>query len=262
MWLDSHCHLSADDFDPDREEVLARARAAGVTRLLAIGSGYGTRRLAEAADLASRIPDLWATAGIHPHEARELDDGVRRRLRQALARPEVLAVGECGLDYYYENSPRDTQREAFAEQVALARELDLPVTLHVRDRGTAAYQELLDIWRSEGGGTLVGVVHCFTGSADFARRALDLGLHLSFSGILTFARAEALREVAASLPLDRLLVETDAPFLAPEGHRGRRNEPAWVACVGERLAELHRLPAEELAERTSQTARALFRIPD
>jgi TatD DNase family protein len=262
VWLDSHCHLTADDFAADRDDVLARAREAGVTTLLAIGSGYGAARLGEAADFAEGRPGVHATAGVHPHEARELDDAVRERLRAALARPEVVAVGECGLDYWYENSPREAQRRAFAWQVALARELDRPVSIHVRDRGEDAYAELLDIWRAEGGGAVEGVLHCYTGSLDFARRGLDAGLCVSFSGIVTFAKAGELREVARALPLDRLLVETDAPFLAPEGHRGRRNEPAWVPRVGETLAELHGASAEAVAEVTARNARRLFRLPE
>jgi len=262
MWLDSHCHLTADDFEADRDAVLARAREAGVSTLLAIGAGYGAARLEEAADLAGREPGVFATAGVHPHEAREWDDAVRARLRAALDRPRVVAVGECGLDYWYDNSPREAQRRAFAEQVSLARERDLPVAIHVRDRGEDAYEDLLAIWNAEGGGAVQGVLHCYTGSLDIARRALDAGLCVSFSGILTFARADALREVARGLPLDRLLVETDAPFLAPEGHRGRRNEPAWVPRVGETLAALHGVDAEAVARRTAATARRLFRLPE
>jgi TatD DNase family protein len=262
MWLDSHCHLTADDFGEDRDAVLARAREAGVGAFVAIGSGYGAARLSEAADLADQEPDVFATAGVHPHEAREWDDTVRGRLLEALSRPRVVAVGECGLDYYYDNSPREAQRDAFAAQVAIARERDLPVSIHVRDRGEDAYEDLLAIWTREGGGAVEGVLHCYTGSADFARRALDAGLVVSFSGIVTFKRADALRQVAGALPLDRLLVETDAPFLAPEGHRGRRNEPAWVARVGETLAALHGVDPAEVARRTAQSARRLFRLPE
>lgn len=261
MWLDSHCHLTADDFAEDRAAVVARAHEAGVDTMLAIGSGYGAARLGEAAAFAAGHPGVFATAGVHPHEAQEADDAARAALERVLAEGEVVAVGECGLDYFYENSPREAQREAFAWQVSLARERDLPVSIHVRDRGDDAYEELLDIWRSEGGGGVEGVLHCYTGSLDFARRGLDAGLWVSFSGIVTFKKAEALREVAAALPLDRLLVETDAPFLAPEGHRGKRNEPAWVPRVGETLAALHDTTAEAVARTTAANARRLFRLP-
>jgi len=262
VWLDSHCHLTADDFAPDRSEVIARARAAGVSAFVAIGSGYGAARLAEAAELAEHEPGVHATAGVHPHEASELDDTVKARLRATLTRPGVVAVGECGLDYYYENSPRPAQREAFAWQVGLARELGLPVSIHVRDRGPDAYEELLDLFRAEGDGTVRGVLHCYTGSLEFARRGLDAGLDVSFSGILTFKKAEALREVAQALPLDRLLVETDAPFLAPEGRRGQRNEPSFVPRVGETLAALHGRSAAAVAETTRRNARRLFGLTE
>jgi len=261
VWLDSHCHLTADAFAEDRPEVLARARGAGVSTFVAIGSGYGVARLSEARALAEREPDVFATAGVHPHEAQEMTEATRDALRDALAAPRVVAVGECGLDYYYENSPRPAQRKAFALQVALARELRLPVSIHVRDRGEDAYRELFEIWDAEGGGAVEGVLHCYTGSLTVARRGIDLGLSVSFSGIVTFKRAAELRDVAKALPLDRLLVETDAPFLAPEGHRGKRNEPAWVGRVGETLAALHGVDAETVARTTTENARRLFGLP-
>jgi TatD DNase family protein len=261
MWIDSHCHVSADEFSTDRAEVLARARAAGVEAFVAIGAGYGVEANAGAVALAAAEPDVVATVGVHPHDARLLDDAGRARLRAWLAAPGVVAVGECGLDYWYDQSPRDAQRAVFAEQVALARELDLPVSIHVRDRGPGAYEELLEIWRSESGGSLEGVLHCYTHDAPFAKRALDAGLLVSFSGIVTFKSADALRAVAAALPLDRLLVETDAPLLAPQGHRGKRNEPAHVALVGACLARVRQQPLEAVAAATTANARRLFRFP-
>jgi TatD DNase family protein len=258
MWIDSHCHVTADEFARDRDAVLARSLAAGVDALVAIGSGYGVDANQRALDLAAADPRVFATAGVHPHDARLWDAEARERVRGWLAAPRVVAVGECGLDYWYEHSPRAAQRTAFAEQLGLARELGLPVSLHVRDRGDAAYEELLEIWRSEGGGALEGVLHCYTHDLAFARRALDAGLRISFSGILTFKTADALREVAAALPLERLLVETDAPLLAPEGHRGERNEPGRVALVGACLARLRPVPLEDVARATSAGARELF----
>jgi len=169
-------------------------------------------------------------------------------------------VGECGLDYHYLRSPRETQRSVFAEQLAFARSHHLPVSIHVRGDGAEAYHELLEIWRSEGGGALEGVLHCYTGSLDFARLALHHGLYVSFSGILTFKKDRGLRDVAAALPLDRLMVETDAPLLAPEGFRGRRNEPVHVARVGEVLAGLHGRGIDEIAAITTRNARKLFRL--
>ncbi|MDP6540396.1 MAG: TatD family hydrolase, partial [Planctomycetota bacterium] len=208
-----------------------------------------------------RVP-VFATVGVHPHDADQLDDPGRAKLRAWLEAPRVVAVGECGLDYYYENSPREVQREVFAEQVELARERDLPVSIHARDREPAGYEELLDIWQASGRGQVEGVLHCYTHDLDFARRAIAANLWISFSGILTFKRDRGLRGVAAGLPLERLLVETDAPLLAPEGHRGRRNEPARVAQVGGVLAESQGRPVEEIARRTAENARTLFRLPD
>jgi TatD DNase family protein len=260
MWLDSHCHLTAPKYDADRDEVLARAAEAGVGCMISIGSGYGVESNADAVALARRHPQIHATAGVHPHEANELDDTLRALLREWLDAPEVVALGECGLDYHYMNSDRDVQRSVFAEQVCLAREKSLPVSIHVRGDEPDAYGELLDIWLAEGGGDLTGVLHCYTGSWDFARRALDAGFYVSFSGIVTFKRSQDLRDTARQVPLDRLMVETDAPFLAPEGQRGRRNEPAWVGLVGERLAELHGVTAEAMAGATERNARTFYRL--
>jgi TatD DNase family protein len=262
MWLDSHCHLTADRYDEDREEVIARAFDGGVDQLIAIGSGYGIPGNAEALALAGTDARIFATAGVHPHEAADHDDACRNKLREWRADPAVVAVGECGLDYHYMNSPAEVQRNVFAEQVGLARELNLPVSIHVRGDEPNAYDELLDIWIQEGCGDLRGVLHCYTGTLDFARRALDHGFLVSFSGIVTFKKSNDLRDVARGLPLERLMVETDAPFLAPQGHRGKRNEPAWVAGVGETIAELHGAPVEEVAQVTSANARELFGIPE
>ena len=262
MWLDSHCHVTASKFDEDRDAVMARAREAGVETMIAIGSGYGVEGSRASVELARERDDVFATAGVHPHDADQLDDPGRAKLRAWLDEPRVVAVGECGLDYYYMNSPRETQKQVFAEQVALARELDLPVSIHVRSEGPEAYDELLEIWRSEGCGDVDGVLHCYTGSKEFAHRALDHRFVVSFSGIVTFKKSEELRDVARSLPLDRILVETDAPFLAPQGHRGKRNEPAWVTVVGETLAALHDEALERVAAITTENARRFYRLPE
>ncbi|MEM7413373.1 MAG: TatD family hydrolase [Myxococcota bacterium] len=262
MWFDSHCHVSADEFAEDREEVLQRAFDGGVTGMIAIGSGYGVVHNARAVSLAEADPRIWAAVGVHPHEAEDLDDQKRPSLDALLDHPRVVAVGEAGLDYHYMNSPREVQRRVFAEQVVWARERDLPVSIHVRGDEPNAYEELLDIWKSEGRGDVSGVLHCYTGALDFARRALDHRLDVSFSGILTFKRDRGLRDTARALPLDRLLVETDAPLLSPEGHRGRRNEPVRVALVGEVLAEVHGRPVEDVARQTSENTRRCFRLPE
>ncbi|HIF98320.1 MAG TPA: TatD family deoxyribonuclease [Myxococcales bacterium] len=261
MWLDSHCHLTADRYAEDRDEVIARARQAGVDAMVAIGSGYGFAGNHAAVALAHGEADIHATVGIHPHEASEFNEAIRDQLRTWLSDPQVVALGECGLDYHYMNSNRDVQREALASQLNLARELAVPVAIHVRGDEPDAYAEMLDIWRSEGDGGLSGVLHCYTGTREFAHRALDAGFMVSFSGIVTFKRSQELRDVARSIPLDRIMVETDAPFLAPEGYRGKRNEPAWVARVGEQIAELHGVEIDEIGRRTSDNARRFYRLP-
>lgn len=262
MWLDSHCHVTADRFAEDRAEMLARCFEGEVEALVSIGSGYGLAGNGDAVALAESDPRIWATVGVHPHEAAELDDANRQAIRDWLAHPRVVALGECGLDYHYMNSPREIQRSVFAEQVALAHELDVPVSIHVRGDEPNAYDELLDIWIAEGRDALTGVLHCYSGTLEFAERAMDHGFFVSFSGIVTFKKSGDLRETARGIPLDRLLVETDAPFLAPQGRRGKRNEPAWVGLVGEVLAELHGIPVDEMAARTTANARRFYRLPD
>jgi TatD DNase family protein len=260
MWFDSHCHITADAFAEDRQQALDRAGESGVEGFIAIGSGYGIEANRHAVELAARDERVFATVGVHPHEAGELDDGGRALLEDLLQAPRVVGIGESGLDYHYMNSPREVQREVFAEQVATARSRDLPVSIHVRGDEPDAFAEMLDIWTAEGRGETVGVLHCYTGTRDFALRAIGAGFYVSFSGILTFKRDRGLRGVAAALPLERLMVETDAPLLSPEGHRGRRNEPMRVSQVGETLAQVKQLPAEEVARATTANARRLFRL--
>ncbi|MGH0030930.1 MAG: TatD family hydrolase [Myxococcota bacterium] len=262
MWFDSHCHITADAFAEDREQVIQHAVDEGVLGFIAIGSGYGVDANRRAVEIAQRDERIFATVGVHPHEAKELDDAGRAHLEEWLDAPRVVGVGEAGLDYHYMNSPREVQRRVFAEQVATARRRDLPVSIHVRGDEPDAFGEMLDIWNAEGHGELEGVLHCYTGSEAFARRAIDAGFYVSFSGILTFKRDRGLRGVAAALPLERLMVETDAPLLAPEGHRGRRNEPARVSLVGETLAAVHERPVEEVARVTTANARRLFRLEE
>ena len=261
MWIDSHTHVTAAEFDADRDAVLERAQAAGVEAMIAIGAGWGVEANAAAVALAARRGDTWAAVGVHPHDARLLDDDGRRQISAWLGAPRVVAVGECGLDYHYMSSPREQQRSVFAEHVVWARERDLPVSIHVRGDDPTAWDELLDIWRSEGGGDVAGVLHCYTGSLEFAHRALDARLEVSFSGIVTFRNADDVRAVAAALPLERILVETDCPLLAPVPHRGRRNEPAHVLHVGAAVAAARGIPVEALARASAANARRLFRLP-
>jgi TatD DNase family protein len=262
VWIDSHTHVTAAEFDADRDAVLERARQAGVETFVAIGAGYGVDANEPAVELAARRSDVYAAVGVHPHDAKLLDDAARARLRTWLERPRVVAVGECGLDYHYMHSPRDVQRAVFAEHVALARGRDLPVVIHVRGDDESAWEELLDIWLAEGRGDVEGVLHCYTGTLDFARRALDARLDVSFSGIVSFKTASDLRDVAAALPLDRILVETDCPFLAPVPFRGKRNEPAFVDAVGRAVAAVRGVDAETIARATAANARRLFRFAE
>jgi len=250
--VDSHCHLDDGQFDQDREQVMERARAAGVERMMAIGTGDGPPDLEVATRLADRYPFLYATAGVHPHEARKATPETFADLRKLARHPKVLAIGEIGLDYHYDFSPRDVQRAVFVEQLRLASEASKPVVIHTREAWTDTLAVLREHWT---GG---GIMHCFTGDAVQAREALDLGFHLSFGGVLTFPKAENVREAARITPEDRLLVETDCPYLAPVPHRGKRNEPAFLADTVRRLAEVLGTTADAVAETTTRNFDRLF----
>lgn len=251
-WTDEHCHLG-DGLDrwPEAVATIAEARTAGVERMLTVGCDLETSRTAIA--IAHAHDGVWATAGLHPHDARLGLEGIA----ELLADPVVVAVGECGLDYHYDHSPRDVQRSVFAEQIALAHRHDLALVVHTRE----AWADTWDLLGAEGVPERT-VLHCFTGGPDEARRALDLGCHLSFSGIVTFPGAPEVREAAALCPADRLLVETDAPFLAPVPHRGRPNVPAFVPVVGAMVAEVRGETVESVAEVTWQNAERLHRLGD
>ncbi len=260
--FDSHAHLGAPELYEEAGACIARAREAGVSGSIAVGAGYGIGLNAAAVALAEQHPDVWATVGVHPHDATEWSDLARRALDGWLAHRRVVAVGECGLDYWYEHAPRDAQKHALTEQIALAREHDVPLVIHVRaSRGSRdAFEDLLSIFDQTGADEVGGVIHCFTGDLEAARSCLARGFDISFSGILTFRNAGDLREVAAALPLDRLLVETDSPLLAPVPLRGKRNEPAFLPHVASCLAEVHGRPLDEIAERTRERALQAFRI--
>ena len=248
MWADSHCHLQ---YEGITEDALAEAAAAGVTRIICVGTDGAESE--KAIDVARARPGtVWATVGLHPHEASHGVDGIVALLDA----PEVVAIGECGLDYYYDHSPRAAQREAFAAQVALAHERELALVIHTRD----AWDDTFAILRAEGVPERT-VVHCFTGGPEEARRALDLGASLSFSGIVTFKKAADVREAAAMVPLDRVLVETDAPYLAPVPHRGKPNQPAYVALVGAAVAALKGLPGHDVEQATWANTASLFGLP-
>ena len=244
--VDSHCHLDDRQFDEDREQVIERARDAGVERMMAIGTGDGPPDLEPGTRLAERYPFLYATAGVHPHEASKAKPETFAHLRKLARHPKVLAIGEIGLDYHYDFSPRDVQGAVFVEQLRVAAEAGKPIVIHTREAWADTLAVLRDHWRG------AGIMHCFTGDAAQARDALDLGFHLSFGGVLTFPKAENVREAARITPEDRLLVETDCPYLAPVPHRGKRNEPAFLADTVRRLAEVRGTTAETVAEVTTR----------
>jgi len=268
--IDSHAHLDSPRYDEDRDALLARAWAAGVRTILSIGIGEGPDTMHQALEISRRyahrppVPTIWATAGIHPHEARLADDAALARLNGLLQEPEVLACGEIGLDYFYDHSPRDIQKTVFARQMEIAAGRRKPIIIHCRPSGTSsdAWDDTLEMLRTRWSGTgLGGILHCFTGEWRHAREAMDLGFLISFAGNVTFPKAQAIRDVAAAVPLDRMLIETDAPFLAPLPNRGKRNEPGWVKEVAVKIAELRGIEAGKLAEQTAANFRLLLRPP-
>lgn len=253
MLVDSHCHLDFPDFDADRDAVLDRARAAGVETIVSISTRVA--RFPELRALVESYPRVYCSVGTHPHNAAEESDLTTAELVRLADDPKVVAIGEAGLDYHYDNSPREAQRASLLRHIAAARETQLPLVIHARD----ADDDMGDILEVESGqGAFPAILHCFSSGRGLARRGLALGLYVSFSGILTFRRSDELREIAAEIPLDRLLVETDAPYLAPPPHRGRRNEPAYVVEVAKVLAEVKGLPLEALAEATSDNFYRIF----
>ena len=253
MLIDSHCHLNYKGLVEDQQAVLARARATGVTGFLNISTRQ--REWADIVATAEREPDVWASIGIHPHEADAHADLGAAALLEAATHPRVIAIGETGLDYYYDKSDRETQRALFRVHIGVARETGLPLIVHTRDAegDTAAI-----LAEEMGKGAFPALIHCFTASADFAREVLALGLTISLSGITTFKNARDLQEIAAALPVNRILVETDAPFLAPVPHRGRTCEPAFVADTARFVAALRGVSTEELCEQTTRNFFALF----
>lgn len=246
-WVDTHCHLGHED----AAATLAEARAAGVVRVVAVGTDADSSL--RAIELAAREAGVWATVGLHPHDAVKGAASVTAALDEGMAAGVVVAVGECGLDYHYDNSPRPVQREVFAAQVALARERDLALVVHCRE----AWADTFAILETEGTPPRT-VFHCFTGGPAEAERALSLGAHLSFSGIVTFPKADDVRAACARCPLDRVLVETDAPYLAPVPHRGRRNRPAWLPAVAAGVAAATGRPLEEVREAVWDNAERVF----
>lgn len=246
--VDSHCHLDDEQFDADREQVIDRAAEAGVARMVVIGTGDGPPDLEPGIRLAERFPAVSATAGVHPHHASKADRDTLPRLRELLRHPKVIALGEIGLDYHYDFSPRDVQMRVFLEQLELARDAGKPVVIHTREAWQDTFETLERHWK---GSNQPCIFHCFTGGPSEIRRALELGAWISFGGVVTFPKAVTVQEAARLVPRDRLLIETDAPYLAPVPHRGKRNEPAFAVHTLRKLAELRGEDAGELAAATT-----------
>jgi TatD DNase family protein len=265
--IDSHAHLDSERYDGERDAMLARAYEAGVRGILSIGIGDGPSTMHRALEIARAfdgrdgIPKIWATAGVHPHEAQFADEAALGKLDGLLAEDGLLACGEIGLDYFYEHSARDVQQAAFARQMNIAAARQKPIVIHCRpsDGSTDAWDDTLEMldrnWKATG---LGGILHCFTGELRHARSAMDMGFLISFAGNATFPKARPIRDVMAEVPLEKMLIETDAPFLAPPPHRGKRNEPAFVAKVAELVGEVKGVSAAEAGARTAENFRRFF----
>ncbi len=251
--VDSHCHLDDSQFDHDREACIERARAAGVVAMLAIGSGPPD--LEAGIRLADAHPFIYAAAGVHPHEASKSGPDSFSRLRELATHPKVLAIGEIGLDYHYNFSPPEVQRDVFARQLEIAAEAQVPVIIHTREAWEDTLRLLEQHWTPAG---QPGIMHCFSGGPEEAERVLGMGFYVSFAGVVTFPKAQRVQEAARRIPENRLLVETDAPYLAPVPHRGKRNEPAFIVHTAERLAALRGVPASEIAAATTANFHRLF----
>jgi len=265
MFVDSHAHLDGRQFQADREEVIARARAAGVETIVAIGNGDGPGTLDCGLQLAATHDFIFATVGIHPHEAKLATEAVLAELEQLARKPKVIAWGEIGLDYFYHHSPREMQKQVFVRQMELARAAKLPIVIHCRasDNSEDAWEDCLGLlagyWRSSG---LGGILHCFTGSWQYAKLALDMGFMISFAGNVTFPKAQAIRDAARQAPIDRILIETDSPYLAPVPHRGMRNEPAFVKETARQIGELRGMSIEEAGRQTASNFYRFFSLSE
>jgi TatD DNase family protein len=253
--IDSHAHIDFPQFDEDRDAMLERARAAGVSTLLAIGSGPGPEKLDCAIPFAEQYDWIYATVGTHPHEAERLTPEHLDQLGELAKHPKVIAWGEIGLDYFYDHSPREVQKRVFRDQLALAHKAKLPIVIHCRDAWADCLAVLKEAWRPTGIG---GILHCFTSTLEDAKQGLAMGFLVSFAGNSTYPKAANIREVAKALPLESILIETDSPFLAPQGYRGKRNEPAYVGEVAKSLASVRNLRAEEVAAASAANFRRLF----
>ena len=257
FWLiDSHAHIQGTEFVQDINAVIHRAQEAGVEKIIVVGGAGDLSSNDAAVELAKNFAGLFATVGMHPHDAKGVSEDDFNRLKGLAENQKVVAVGETGLDFYYDHSPRKIQMALFCRFIQMARETRLPLVVHDRE----AHREVAELLRSEGRGEIRGVIHCFTGDFEAAEDFLDLGFYLSFTGIITFKKSESLRDVIRRLPLDRILVETDSPYLAPVPHRGKRNEPAFVRIVAETLARVRCVTMAEVAQATRLNTQRLFGI--
>ncbi len=254
MWIDSHCHLNDEAFQADFGAAIARAAAAGVDQLVVVGCDLPST--VQAVAMAQQYAGVWAAVGIHPHDAKCWDRAAAERITALLTEPKVVALGEIGLDYHYNYSTKEEQLLAFRAQMALARTTGKPVIIHNRD----AHQDTLTVLKEQPLGPAGGVMHCYTGSGEMAAEFIKCGLYISFAGPITFSNAARLREVAAQVPMERILIETDSPYLTPHPFRGQRNEPAYARLVGEKLAEIKGLPVAEVMRQTAANTRKLFGI--
>jgi TatD DNase family protein len=263
MFVDSHAHLDGKQFDSDREQVIARARESGVQAMVAIGNGDGPEQVDCGIRLAEQYDFIYATLGIHPHEARLADESAYQDMERLARHPKIIAWGEIGLDYYYDHSPRDVQKEVFIRQMDLAAAAKLPIVIHCRpsEASENAWEDCFSLLRENWAPTgLGGILHCFTGTWAQAKIALDMGFMISFAGNITFPKAQQIRDAALEVPLDRILIETDSPFLAPVPYRGKRNEPVYVIETARKLGELREIAAEEVGRQTTRNFYTFFKL--
>ncbi|NLJ98525.1 MAG: TatD family hydrolase [Tissierellia bacterium] len=254
MLIDSHAHIDDERFDKDRDKLIESLKKDGIDLIINVGADLQSS--IKSVSLSEDYENIYAAVGVHPHSAKEMDDSTIEVLKSLANREKVVAIGEIGLDFYYDNSPRNIQRQRFVEQLNLAKKVDLPVIIHSRD----AAGETFDILKEAQDGNLEGVLHCYSGSVEMALEYIKLGFYISLAGPVTFKNARVPKEVAKAVPLDRLLIETDSPYLTPEPYRGKRNEPLYVRHVAGTIAELRGIPFEEVANRTSENTKKLFRI--
>ncbi|EOW1883618.1 TatD family hydrolase [Enterococcus hirae] len=256
MIFDSHTHLNAEQFNDDIPETIERAKELGVTKMAVVG--FDTPTIEKSLQLSHDYSNIYSIIGWHPTEAGSYTRDIEKKLQEQLTMPKVVALGEIGLDYYWMEDPKEVQAEVFRRQIAIAKEMNLPISIHTREALADTYQ----ILKEEDIRDIGGIMHSFSGDFEWAKRFLDLGMHISFSGVVTFKKAQDVQEAATHVPLDRLLVETDAPYLAPVPYRGKRNEPGYTRYTVEKIAELRHLPVEEVALQTWKNAHRLFRIAE